>query len=131
MKQGYKINIEKETTANTNYRRVLYTGEHSQLVVMTLQPTEEIGMETHENTDQFFRFESGHGKVIVNENEYEVTDGYAVMVPACAQHNVINTSETDTLNLYTLYSPAHHEDQTVHATKSDEVAEHFDGKTTE
>ena len=131
MKKGYKINIETETVANTDFRRVLYTGEKSQLVLMTLQPGEEIGLEVHEENDQFFRFESGTGKVVINEETYEVGDGDAVVVPAGAQHNVVNLSDSETLNLYTLYSPAHHEDQTVHTTKADETHEHFDGKTTE
>jgi len=131
MKKGYKTNIEKETVSNTNFRKVLYTGEHSQLVLMCLQPGEEIGLEVHEDTDQFFRFESGTGRVIVNETEYTVADGDAIIVPAGAQHNVINTSDSETLNLYTIYSPAHHKDQTVHPTKADEVEEHFDGGTTE
>jgi len=131
MKKGYKINIETETVANNNFRRVLYTGEHSQLVLMTIQPGEEIGLEVHADTDQFFRFESGKGKVIINETEYEVSDGDAVVVPAGAKHNVINTSDSELLSLYTVYSPAHHKDKTVHVTKSDEVEEHFDGVTTE
>jgi len=131
MKKGFKINIENATVANTNFRRVLYTGEKSQLVLMTLQPGEETGLEIHEENDQFFRFESGTGKVVINEETYEVGDGDAVIVPAGAQHNVVNLSDSETLNLYTLYSPAHHEDQTVHETKADETHEHFDGKTTE
>jgi len=131
MKQGYKINIETETIANRNFRRVLYTGEHSQLVLMTLKPGEEIGLEVHDDTDQFFRFEAGNGQVIINETIYDVVDGDAVVVPAGAKHNVINTSDSGPLNLYTLYSPAHHKDQTVHETKADEVEEHFDGVTTE
>lgn len=131
MKKGYKVDIEAEAVANTNFRRVLYTGVHSQLVLMTLQPGEEIGLEVHVDTDQFFRFEAGVGEVVINNTTYEVSDGSAVVVPAGAQHNVINTSATDTLNLYTIYSPAHHQDQTVHATKADEVEEEFDGVTTE
>ena len=131
MKKGYKINIETETVGNGNYRRVLYTGEHSQLVLMTLQPGEEIGLEVHDDTDQFFRFESGQGKVVINETTHEVGDGDAVVVPSGAKHNVINISESETLNLYTVYSPAHHKDQTVHATKAHEVEEEFDGVTTE
>jgi len=131
MKQGYKINIETETIVNRNFRRVLYTGEHSQLVLMTLKPGEEIGLEVHEDTDQFFRFEAGNGQVIINETIYDVADGDAVVVPAGAKHNVINTSDSGPLSLYTLYSPAHHKDQTVHETKADEVEEHFDGVTTE
>jgi len=131
MKQGFKTNIEADTTTNNNFRKVLYTGAHSQLVLMTLQPGEEIGLEVHEDTDQFFRFEAGTGKVIVNETTHDVADGDAVIVPAGAQHNVINVSDSETLNLYTIYSPAHHKDQTIHATKADEVEEEFDGVTTE
>lgn len=131
MKKGFKINIEEKTIANKNFRTVLYTGEHSQLVLMTLQPSETIGLEVHEDTDQFFRFESGIGKMVVNETEYEVTDGDAVVVPAGAKHNVMNISETEVLTLYTVYSPAHHKDQTVHVTKADETEEHFDGVATE
>jgi mannose-6-phosphate isomerase-like protein (cupin superfamily) len=131
MKKGFKINIEKETVANTDFRRVLYTGEHSQLVLMTLQPGEEIGLEIHTNTDQFFRFESGNGKVVINETEYEVSEGDAVVVPSGSQHNVINISNNEVLSLYTVYSPAHHKDKTIHTTKADEVEERFDGVTTE
>jgi len=131
MKKGFKINIENATVANTNFRRVLYTGEKSQLVLMTLQPGEEIGLEIHEENDQFFRFESGTGKVVINEETYEVGDGDAVIVPAGAQHNVVNLSDSETLNLYTLYSPPHHKDQTVHPTKAEEKEEDFEGTTTE
>lgn len=131
MKKGYKINIEEETINNTDFRRVLYTGAHSQLVLMSLKPGEEIGLEVHEDTDQFFRFEAGQGKVVIDQTTHEVADGDAVVVPAGAQHNVINTSDSQTLSLYTLYSPAHHKDQTVHPTKADETEEHFDGTTTE
>lgn len=133
MKKGYKGTIEKDTKENTNFRKVLYTGEHSQLVLMSLKPNEEIGMETHFDNDQFFRFESGNGKVIINETEYMVEDGDAVIVPAGASHNVINTSETDDLKLYTIYSPAHHKDGVIRETKTealDREAE-FDGITTE
>jgi mannose-6-phosphate isomerase-like protein (cupin superfamily) len=131
MKKGFKINIEEQAIANTNFRQVLYTGDHSQLVLMALQPGEDIGLEVHADTDQFFRFESGIGKVIINQTEYEVGDGDAIIVPAGAQHNVLNLSETKLLTLYTIYSPAHHQDQTVHASKADESHEHFDGVTTE
>lgn len=130
-KKGYSINIESATEDNHSFRRVLYTGEHSQLVLMTLQPGEEIGLETHADTDQFFRFEKGTGKVVINDTTYDVTDGDAVIVPAGAQHNIINLSDDKTLNLYTLYSPAHHKDQTVHETKADVTEEEFDGQTTE
>jgi len=129
--KGFKTNIETDTIANNNFRKVLYTGKHSQLVLMTLQPGEEIGLEVHEDTDQFFRFEAGTGRVVIDETTYDVADGDAVIVPAGAPHNVINVSDTETLNLYTIYSPAHHKDQTVHATKADEVEEEFDGVTTE
>ena len=132
MKKGYFGNIEQLTTDNTNFRQTLYTGEHMQLVLMTLQPGEDIGAEVHEGHDQFFRFESGVRKAVVNEAEYEVKDGDAVIVPSGANHNVINTGE-EPLTLYTIYAPPEHEDGTVHATKADAEAaeEHFDGKTTE
>jgi len=131
--KGYKGSIEKITLENDNFRKVLYTGKHSQLVAMSLRPNEEIGMEVHEENDQFFRFEKGMGKVIIDGNEYEVADGDAVIVPSGSQHNVINTSGSDALKLYTIYSPAHHRDQTVHVTKEDAEKddEHFEGVTTE
>lgn len=131
--KGFKDNIEKLTVENINFRQVLYTGAHSQLVLMSLAASEEIGMEVHEENDQFFRFEKGQGKVVIDGNEYEVGDGDAVVVPAGAQHNVVNTSEAEELKLYTIYSPAHHKDGIVRATK--EEAENneaeFDGQTTE
>ncbi|MDQ1250950.1 MAG: hypothetical protein QG646_19 [Euryarchaeota archaeon] len=131
--KGFCINIESATLENGNYRKVLYTSKHSQLVLMSLKPKEEIGMEVHEENDQFFRFESGEGKCIIDGNEYEVGDGVAVVVPAGAQHNIINISETEELKLYTIYSPAHHKDQIVRATKAEAEANEaeFDGKTTE
>ena len=131
MKKGYYTNIESNTLANENFRKVLYTGLHSQLVLMTLQPKEEIGSEVHAEHDQFFRFEAGSGMVYVNETQYEVADGDVVIVPAGAQHNVVNTSDTEKLKLYTIYSPAEHLDGIIHATKAEAVEEHFDGKTTE
>jgi mannose-6-phosphate isomerase-like protein (cupin superfamily) len=133
MKKGFKQNIEKATLENTNFRKVLYTAEHSQLVLMSLRSNEEIGSEVHPDNDQFFRFESGEGKVIINETAYEVTDGDACIVPAGSQHNVINTSETKELKLYTIYSPAHHKDRIVRATKQEAEADapEFDGVTTE
>jgi mannose-6-phosphate isomerase-like protein (cupin superfamily) len=132
MKKGYKENIEKLTQENENFRKVLYTGEKSQLVLMSLLPGEDIGEEVHDENDQFFRFESGTGKVVINETEYEVSDGDAVIVPRGAKHNVINTG-TDRLKLYTIYSPAHHEDSVVRSTKAEAEASspEFDGKTTE
>jgi mannose-6-phosphate isomerase-like protein (cupin superfamily) len=131
--KGYNSNIEKETIENTNFRKVLYTGKHSQLVLMSLKPNEEIGMEIHQDNDQFFRFEKGQGKAVIDGNSYDVADGSVIIVPAGAEHNIINVSGTDDLKLYTIYSPAHHKDQIVRATK--EEAEKngidFDGKTTE
>lgn len=131
--KGFATNIEKDTLANENFRQVLYTSKHSQLVLMNLRPKEEIGMEVHPDNDQFFRFEKGQGKVIIDGNEYEIKDGVAVVVPAGAQHNVINTSATEELKLYTIYSPAHHQDGVVRATKAEAEANQveFDGKTTE
>ena len=131
--KGYISNIEKGTLENDNFRQVLYTAKHSQLVLMSLKPKEEIGMEVHPDNDQFFRFEQGIGKVIIDGNEYEVKDGFAVIVPADAQHNVINTSGTEALKLYTIYSPAHHKDGIVRATKEEAIANEaeFDGVTTE
>lgn len=130
--KGYYGNLEKLTVENENFRRVLYTGPHSQLVLMTLKPKEEIGEEVH-NVDQFFRFEQGTGKSIVDGNEYEVKDGDAIIVPAGAKHNIINTSNSDLLKLYTIYSPANHRDGIVAATKADAESheEYFDGKATE
>jgi mannose-6-phosphate isomerase-like protein (cupin superfamily) len=131
--KGFCSNIEKDTLENENFRKVLYTGKHSQLVLMSLAPNEEIGMEVHEENDQFFRFEKGQGKVIIDGNEYQVSDGSAVVVPAGSQHNVVNTSDSERLNLYTIYSPAHHKDQIVRATKSEAETNEadFDGTTTE
>src|SRR3989344_2064950 len=131
--KGYNANIEKDTIENTNFRKVLYTGKHSQLVLMSLKPNEEIGMEVHEDNDQFFRFEKGEGKCIIDGNEYEIKDGSVIIVPAGAEHNVINTSSDIELRLYTIYSPAHHKDGVVRATKAeaDADAPEFDGITTE
>ena len=131
MKKGYKDNIESLTTENSNFRKVLYTGAHCQLVLMSLNANEEIGMEVHPDNDQFFRFEAGEGKVIINETEYEVKDGDAVIVPSGANHNVIAGEKG--LKLYTIYSPAHHKDGIVRETKAIAEAseEEFDGITTE
>ncbi len=131
--KGFHANIEQETISNENFRKVLYTGHHSQLVLMSLLPLEEIGMEVHPDNDQFFRFERGEGKCIIDGNEYAVRDGSAIVVPAGAQHNVINTSATESLKLYTIYSPAHHKDGIVRATKHDAETneEEFEGETTE
>lgn len=125
---GYFGHIEEETIKNENFRKVLYTGKHAQLVLMSLLPGEEIGMEVHENVDQFFRFEVGEGKAILNGEEILFKDGDVVIVPAGTDHNIINTSATDKLKLYTVYSPANHPEGTVHATKAEaeaaELAEH-------
>ena len=131
MKKGYKENIEEATLKNDNFRKVLYTAEHCQLVLMSLLPNEEIGMEVHPDNDQFFRFESGEGKVIIDETEYNVKDGDAVIVPTGSNHNVIAGDKG--LKLYTIYSPAHHKDGIVRATKieAEENGEDFDGITTE
>jgi mannose-6-phosphate isomerase-like protein (cupin superfamily) len=131
--KGYKQNIESVVRENSDFRRVLYTSKFSQLVAMSLLPLEEIGLEVHETNDQFFRFESGVGKVIINENEYDVADGDAVIVPAGSKHNVINTSTDQSLKLYTIYSPAHHKDGIVRATKheAEQDGPEFDGVTTE
>jgi len=131
--KGFVSNIEKDTIDNENFRKVLYTAKHCQLVLMSLKPNEEIGMEVHPDNDQFFRFEKGEGKVIIDGNEYQIKDGSAVIVPAGAQHNVVNTSKTKKLSLYTIYSPAHHKDGIVRTTKVEAEAneEEFDGTTTE
>ncbi len=133
MKKGYFGNIEKLTTSNENFRKVLYTARNVQLVLMCLKPLEEIGLETHEDGDQFFRFESGVGRVVIDDSTYEVADGDCIIIPAGSKHNVINTSESDDLKLYTLYTPPHHKDQIVRATKeeAEESAPEFDGVTTE
>lgn len=133
--QGFKTEIEHSTLENHNFRKVLYTGEFSQLVLMSLLPDEEIGTETHEGNDQFFRVEKGRGKCVIDGNEYDLRDGDAFVVPRGAVHNVINISPTDELKLYTIYSPPHHKDGIIRATKMDAEAktnaEAFDGITTE
>jgi mannose-6-phosphate isomerase-like protein (cupin superfamily) len=131
--KGFVGVLEKETRENTDFRLVLYTGKYSQLVLMSLRPGEEIGMETHMDVDQFFRFEAGEGKVIIDGAEHKVTDGHGVIVPAGAKHNVVNTSKTRELKLYTIYSPPEHQDKVVRHTKKQAMAseEHFDGHTTE
>jgi len=131
--KGFNANIEKETLENTNFRKVLYTGKHCQLVLMNLKPLEEIGTEIHTDNDQFFRFEKGEGKVLNDGNEYAVRDGSAIVVPSGAEHNVVNVSPTEDLKLYTIYSPAHHKDGVVRATKAEAEADgpEFDGVTSE
>ncbi len=131
--KGYKANIEKETLKNKNFRKVLYTSAYSQLVLMSLKPKEEIGSEVHEENDQFLRFEGGTGRVVIDDSKYTVKDGDAVVIPAGARHNVINTSATDELKLYTTYSPPHHKEGIVRKTKEEAEAndQEFDGKMTE
>jgi mannose-6-phosphate isomerase-like protein (cupin superfamily) len=131
--KGFKSNIEKDTLKNDNFRRVLYTGKNSQLVLMSLRPGEDIGEEVHETVDQFFRFEKGEGVVLIDGVKQKVADGDAVIVPAGARHNVINTSKTADLKLYTIYSPPEHQDGVVRRTKAEALAkpEEFDGRTTE
>ncbi len=131
--KGFRNDIEKETTKNNNFRKVLYTAKYCQLVLMSLQPKEEIGLETHPDNDQFFRFEQGEGKCIIDGNEYVVGDGVAIIVPAGAKHNVINTSTSKELKMYTIYSPPHHKDGIVRKTKKEAEANEadFDGGTTE
>ena len=124
--KGYHTDIETQTIKNNYFRKVLFTGYHSQLVLMTLKPGEEIGSEVHEENDQFFRFEEGNGKVVINGEEFLVKDGDAVVVPAGSEHNIINLSKTEALKLYTIYSPAHHPGGTIHKTKEEamEAEEH-------
>lgn len=130
--RGYIENIENITKENTNFRKVLYTAKNSQLVVMSLNVGEEIGEEVH-HLDQFIRVESGSGRAVLDGVSYDISDGFAIVVPAGALHNIINTGDIP-MKLYTVYSPANHLDGTVHKTKADAEAdedEHFDGKTTE
>lgn len=118
----YVGNIEEETKKNKNFRKVINTAANSQLVLMTLQPGEDIGAEVHEEHDQFFRIEEGEGKAVINGKEFNVEDDWAVVVPAGADHNVINTSKTKVMKLYTIYSPPEHPEETVHATKEEAMA---------
>ena len=131
--KGFHSNIENDTLDNKNFRKVIYTAKHCQLVLMSLQPGEEIGTETHAENDQFLRFEGGKGKCYIDGNEYDVSDGFAIIVPSGAEHNVVNVSDTEQLKIYTIYSPPHHKDGIVRATKKDaeERQEDFDGQTTE
>lgn len=125
MKKGFVTNIEQDTLDNNNFRKVLYTSKHGQVVVMSLLPNEEIGSEVHEMVDQFFRIDSGEGKVIIDGEEADISDGFAVVVPAGSEHNVINTSPDKPLKLYTIYMPPHHRDGIIHKTKTEaEIAEH-------
>lgn len=129
---GYISNIEDATKENADFRRVLFTTPHSQLVLMTLKPREEIGLETHEEHDQFIRVESGEGKAILGGETHDIADGSAIVIPAGTKHNVVNTSSKHPLKLYTIYTPPEHKRDTRHRTKGDALADrddHFDGKT--
>ncbi len=131
--KGYVANIEKAAEENGNFRKVLYTGKNSQLVLMSLLPEEEIGEEVHA-LDQFIRIEKGMGKASLNGVEHEIADGFAVVIPAGTRHNIINTSGDEPMKLYTIYSPPEHRDGVTHATKNDAMTDktdEFDGKTTE
>lgn len=123
---GFVGNIEELTLTNTNFRHVVYTSQHAQLVLMHLLPKEDIGFEVHEIVDQFLRIEQGEGIVILNGEEHVIKDGDAFIVPAGVKHNVINTSPTNSLKLYTLYSPPHHKDGAIHKTKSEAEADETD-----
>ncbi len=129
--KGFSVDIEKDTIDNNNFRKVIYTGNNTQLVLMNLKPGEDIGDEVH-GVDQFFRFEEGTGEVTINDKKYPVSDGFSVIVPSGAKHNVTNTGEKD-LKMYTLYSPPHHKDGIIHRTKDEAMRdeEEFDGETTE
>jgi len=133
MKKGFVAGIEDETERNTDFRRVLYTGRNLQLVLMSLQPGEEIGEEVHEDVDQFFRFEGGTGAVFIDGVEHPVADDTAVIVPSGARHNVVNTSKAEDLKLYTIYSPPEHKDKIVRGTKAEAESspEEYDGHPTE
>ena len=131
--KGFKTNIEKDTLENENFRKVIYTGKKLQLVLMTLKVGEDIGEETHKDADQFFRFESGYGKCIIDGHEYRVKEGDVIVVPAGAKHNIINNDNEEELKLYTIYAPPQHQDGIVRRTKkeAEEKEEAFDGKTSE
>ena len=132
--KGYVENIEEATLANADFRRVLYTGKNLQLVLMTLQPGEEIGEEVHEDIDQFFRVEEGSGTIYIDGKASSIEDDFAAIVPAGARHNVVNTG-SEPLKLYTLYGPPEHKHGTVHKDKAqaerDHENDHFDGRTSE
>jgi mannose-6-phosphate isomerase-like protein (cupin superfamily) len=132
--KGYVDDIEKATTSNDDFRRVLYTGKNLQLVLMTLQPGEEIGEEVHEDRDQFFRVEEGRGTVYIDGMPNRVEDDYAVIVPAGARHNVVASGD-EPLRLYTIYGPPEHKDGVIHKDKAqadrDHENDHWEGETTE
>ena len=118
--KGHVTNIERDTLANEDYRRELFTGPNLQLVLMALKPGEEIGLEKHEGHDQFIRVEAGTGEAFLDGRRHALSDGVSVVIPSGVQHNVVNTSKTEPLRLYTLYAPPEHPDGTVHPAKSDD-----------
>lgn len=130
--KGFVDDIEKLTEFNADFRRVVYTGHHLQLVLMSLEPGEEIGEEVHKDRDQFFRVEEGQGEVVIDGHTTKIESAFAIVVPAGARHNIVSTGNGP-LKLYTLYGPPEHEDGTVHVTKAEALKskEHFGGKTTE
>lgn len=130
---GFDTNIEKATLENTNFRKVLHTSEFQQLVVMSIPVGGEIGQEVHDENDQFIRIEAGRAEAMIDGRKITLGDDDVIVIPKGAEHNVVNTSSTEDLKLYTIYSPPHHKDGTVHATKEEAEAddEHFDGKTSE
>ena len=130
--KGFVGDIEEQAEDNSDFRRVVYTGKNLQLVLMSLKPGEDIGEEVHKDRDQFFRVENGKGEVLIDGKRSKIKGDDAVLVPAGARHNIVNTGEKP-LRLYTLYGPPEHQDGTVHATKTDaqRMKEHFDGKVSE
>lgn len=120
--EGYVANIEKKSLENKYFREVLFTGPHSQLVLMSIAPGDDIGMETHKNVDQFFRIESGIGQAILDGKKYDLEDGSGVVIPAGTEHNIINKSKSEPLKVYTIYSPPNHPDGTIHKTKAEALA---------
>ncbi len=128
--QGYVENIEQLSLVNNNFRRVLYTAKNLQLVLMSLLPKEDIGEEIH-HLDQFIRIEAGQGEAVLDGVSHALSDGMCVVIPAGTKHNIVNTSDTLALKLYSLYGPPEHKDGVVHSTKAEAVEEHYDGVTTE
>jgi len=116
---GYISDIERKTLENSNFREVLFTGPHSQLVVMSIEPGDEIGLETHDGIDQFIRVEAGQGRAVLNGEEHDLADGSAVVIPSGTEHNIINISESESLKLYSVYSPPEHPDGTINKDKAE------------
>lgn len=130
--KGHITNIEKDTLENENFRKVIFTAENMQLVLMSIEPNDEIGEEMHEDVDQFIRIEKGSGKAILNGEEYEIMDGSSVVIPAGVRHNIVNSSAEEKLKLYTIYSPPEHRDGVIHQTKEDAMSDEedvFEGET--